>query len=41
MKKFENPELEIVKLALLDVITSSGGNVDEDLDVGPNMGGWH
>jgi len=43
MKKFETPELEIVKLSLLDVITTSGGGSDPDPfpdNNGDNMIGW-
>ena len=31
MKKFEAPELEIEKIELADVITTSGGECDENL----------
>lgn len=28
MKKFENPEIEMIKFAVEDVITESSGNLD-------------
>lgn len=41
MKKFEAPDVEVVMLTLLDVITSSGDDWEWDGEEGENGTGWH
>ena len=36
MKFFENPEIEIIKFVMTDVITTSG-DPDPDLNLGPDQ----
>ena len=37
---YEKPEAEIVMLAPADIVTNSGGEVDEDLSMGGGTGSW-
>lgn len=34
MKNFETPEIEVIKFAVEDVITVSGGSFDEETELG-------
>lgn len=34
MKNFETPEIEVIKFAVEDVITASGGSFDEETELG-------
>lgn len=39
MKKFENPEVEVINFAVEDVVTASGGNQPEFPDLGGGLVG--